>query len=119
MKVYLAGPYGARETIRGYAWQLRNEGFSCTSSWLEEQHEINAGTQGPAAALPDAAVSGHALQDLEDVNASGYTYAQIARRAGVDPTTVSKVMNGRRAGTVDTWDLILIAAGVELVAVVQ
>lgn len=48
------------------------------------------------------------------VTDSGLTHAEIARRAGLDRTTVSSVMSGRRAGTVDTWDLILTAAGVEL-----
>jgi transcriptional regulator with XRE-family HTH domain len=53
------------------------------------------------------------------VSDSGYTHAAIARRAGLDRSTVSNVLNGRRAGTVDTWDLILTAADVELVAVLS
>lgn len=48
------------------------------------------------------------------VHDSGLSHAEIARRAGLDRTTVSSIMNGRRSGLVDTWDLILIAAGVEL-----
>lgn len=56
---------------------------------------------------------------VEAVEASGYTHAAIARRAGLHRTTVSHVLSGRRAGTVDTWDLILIAADVQMVAVVS
>lgn len=51
---------------------------------------------------------------LTAVSDSGLSHTEIARRAGLDRTTVSSVMSGRRAGTIDTWDLILTAAGVEL-----
>lgn len=69
----------------------------------------------PSRRLPALATS---LREVmtQAVSDSGFTYAEIARRAGVDRTTVSAVMNGRRAGTVDTWDLILTAAEVTLVA---
>lgn len=45
---------------------------------------------------------------------TGLSQREIARRAGLDRSTVGYVLNGTRRGTLDTWDLILTAAGVEL-----
>jgi transcriptional regulator with XRE-family HTH domain len=56
---------------------------------------------------------------VEAVNASGYTHRQIAERAGLSVSTVAKALCGERAGQIDTWDLILTAADVELVAVLR
>lgn len=70
MRVYLAGPYGARAQLRTFAAILSSAGFPVTSSWLAETHEINAGTQGAATALDDATVAGHALADLKDIDGS-------------------------------------------------
>lgn len=68
LKVYLAAPYAARDTVRKhYVPDLERLGMLCVSSWLDEDHEINAGTLDAAADLDDATVSGHALDDLADV----------------------------------------------------
>lgn len=68
MKVYLAAPYASRSLIRMYAAHLRRErDMVCTSSWLQETHQINAGTQGAATALPDDQVAKHATDDLSNV----------------------------------------------------
>lgn len=84
MKVYLAAPYGSRETIRDYAAQLRRIGFTVTSSWLDEQHEINAGTQGAAVALSQEQVSQHAFDDLRDVDRSDLFVLFTAAAVGVE-----------------------------------
>lgn len=84
MRIYLAAPYGARDWVRGHAATLRDLGFEVTSSWLDEQHEINAGTQGAATALSDDTVAGHALQDLDDVEGSDLVVLFTAAAAGVE-----------------------------------
>lgn len=68
--IYLAGPYEARDVIAGehFAGSLDRVDSRCVSSWLTEEHEINEGTTGPATKLDDATVSGHALDDLVDIN---------------------------------------------------
>jgi hypothetical protein len=70
MKVYLAAPYGARDIIRGLLPDLADLDIVCTSSWLSETHDINDGTTGAALDLDDTTVSGHATQDLDDINDS-------------------------------------------------
>lgn len=48
------------------------------------------------------------------VSDTGLNSAEIARRAGLHRTTVAHVISGRHGGSLDTWDLILTAAGVQL-----
>lgn len=84
MKVYLAAPYAARETVRDYAAQLTRIGFTVTSSWLDEKHEINAGTSGAATALPDAQVAVHAASDFRDIDKSDLLVAITAKALGVE-----------------------------------
>lgn len=84
MKVYLAAPYGARESIRQYAFELTEIGITVTSSWLNEQHEINAGTQGAAIALSDEQVSDHAQTDIREVRDSDLLVLFTAKTAGVE-----------------------------------
>lgn len=67
MKVYLAAPYVARDQIRDYAAELTRIGYEVVARWLQEQHEITDGTTGPATALDDDQVAGHAHDDLHDV----------------------------------------------------
>ena len=50
MHVYLAAPYASRDQLRDYAAQLTRIGFTVTSSWLKESHEINEGTINAAPA---------------------------------------------------------------------
>lgn len=68
MKAYLAAPYAARDIVREYADELRSIGYTITSSWLDEKHEINSGTTGAATSLDDAQVAAHAHQDLIDIH---------------------------------------------------
>lgn len=56
---------------------------------------------------------------VQAVSDQGFTHRQIAERAGLNRSTVNKIMCGERAGQIDTWDLILTAADVELVAVLR
>lgn len=65
--IYIAGPYGARDQLRVYRDELRASGARVTSSWLDEDHEITAGTQGAATALSDEAVLEHASLDLREI----------------------------------------------------
>lgn len=67
MKVYIAAPYQSRDRIRAYAAELTRIGFTVTSTWLGETHEINEGTTGAATALPDEEVASHAYDDLRGV----------------------------------------------------
>ena len=48
------------------------------------------------------------------VSDTGLSQREIARRSGLDRSTVGRVLSGSRRGTIDTWDLILTGAGVEL-----
>lgn len=45
---------------------------------------------------------------------TGLSNRQIARRAGVHHSAVSHLINGSREGRIETWELLLQAAGVEL-----
>ena len=84
MRVYLAAPYGSRETIRGYASELTRVGFTVTSSWLEETHEINEGTQGAASALDPSQVAVHASTDLTDIDNSDLLVLFTSNAVGVE-----------------------------------
>lgn len=84
MKVYLAAPYGSRDTIRTYAAELREIGIAVTSTWLDEQHEINAGTQGAAVALSDEQVSQHAQADIREVRDSDLLVLFTAKAVGAE-----------------------------------
>lgn len=84
MRVYLAAPYGSRDTVRAYAEQLTRIGFTVTSSWLKGTHDINDGTQGAAAALPDAQVDQHARDDIRDIDKSELLVLFTAASVGVE-----------------------------------
>lgn len=84
MKVYLAAPYAARDTAKDYAAELARVGFTVTSSWLEEKHEINDGTTGAATDLTDAQVAVHAAKDLADIDVSDLLVAITAKALGVE-----------------------------------
>lgn len=70
MKIYLASAYQSREQIRAYAADLEDAGFDCTSTWLNEEHEINDGTVGAATELDDVTVANHVRVDLYDIRRS-------------------------------------------------
>lgn len=83
MKVYLAAPYGARDLLREYSAELKRVGFKVTSTWLDESHEINEQTTGPASGLPDAQVALHAAADLGDIDISDLLVVFTAASVGV------------------------------------
>lgn len=85
MRIYLAGPYSKREQLRAYGDELTRVGFTIASTWLEETHEINAGTTGAASALTDDQVSGHAMTDLLDVERSDLLVLFTAPSVGLAP----------------------------------
>lgn len=64
---YLAGPYAARTELAGYAEELRTIGYRVQCQWLDETHEITAGTTGPAREITAEQVNLHASQDLIDI----------------------------------------------------
>lgn len=70
MRIYLAAPYAARAQVRQYAAELERIGFTVTSTWLEETHEISSGTIGAATAVSDAEIAMHAAADLGDIDRS-------------------------------------------------
>ena len=71
MKVYLAGPYVARDYLRGVTVALGSQGVLVTSSWLHESADLaDAGTHGAAKALTDDEVREHVLTDLRDIEAA-------------------------------------------------
>ena len=84
MKVYLAGPYGARKTIAAYRDELHTIGIEVTSSWLAETTEINDGTTGAATALPDEQVAKHAQADLFDVKRADLLVLFTAESVGTE-----------------------------------
>ena len=83
MRVYLAGPYAARDRLREAADDLYFYGLTCTSSWLEETHAIDAGTIGAATALPEAQVARHAKSDLLDIDKSDVVVLFTAAAVGL------------------------------------
>lgn len=86
MKIYLAAPYASRDAIRTYAAEIRSIGITVTSSWLDEEHEINAGTEGAATSLTDEQVDKHAQADLRDIRESDllvlFTAAYVGTEGG-------------------------------------
>jgi len=84
MRVYLAAPYTVRDTVKQLAAELWRVGFTVTSSWLDETHDINAGTQGAATDLDDAAVSAHARQDMVDIDKSEVLVLFTAKSCGAE-----------------------------------
>ncbi|GAA5154684.1 hypothetical protein GCM10023340_38660 [Nocardioides marinquilinus] len=84
MRVYIAAPYAVRDTIKRLSADLWRIGFTVTSTWLDEAHEINAGTEGAATALDDDAVSAHARQDMADIDRSDVLVLYTAKACGAE-----------------------------------
>jgi nucleoside 2-deoxyribosyltransferase len=79
VKVYLAAPYAARDQVKDYAAELTRIGFTITSTWLNETHDINAGTTGAATGLSNDQVALHAAADLHDIDQSDLLVAITAK----------------------------------------
>lgn len=84
MRLYIAAPYGSRDTVRLYAEQLTHIGYTVTSTWLEETHEITPGTEGAAVELPDSQVDKHARDDIRDIDKSDLLVLFTAAVVGVE-----------------------------------
>jgi nucleoside 2-deoxyribosyltransferase len=84
MNVYLAAPYAVRDVVRGLAAELTRVGFTVTSTWLEEKHEITDGTQKAAADLSDEQVATHARQDFQDIDRSNLFVLFTAAACGAE-----------------------------------
>lgn len=108
MRVYLAAPYGSRDIVREYALQLTRIGFEVTSSWLNEQHEINAGTQHAASALSDDQVSGHAYDDLRDVERSHLFVLFTATAVGVEGGGGRHIETGYFVATAGASNIVVV-----------
>lgn len=88
LRAYLAAPYAARDRVRDYARDLARIGIDVTASWLDEQHEINAGTTGAATALDPAEVARHAATDLDDIERCDVLVLFTAASLGLDQADV-------------------------------
>lgn len=97
MRAYLAAPYGAREQVAEHARELVHLGIDVTASWLDEKHEINAGTTGAATALDPEEVARHAATDLDDIARCDVLVLFTARSLGFDPAEVAS--GGRHVET--------------------
>lgn len=84
MKVYLAAPYAVRDTVKQLAAELQRVGFTVTSSWLDETHDIKPGTEGAAVDLNDAQVAAHARQDFADIDKAGQFVLFTAKACGAE-----------------------------------
>lgn len=70
MRVYIAGPYAARDKLAEVRDMLHRDGHVVTSRWLNASREIHAGTVGTASDHDDETVKDHVLGDLDDVGAA-------------------------------------------------
>lgn len=51
------------------------------------------------------------------LSARGWSQLELAKRAGIKQATVSRLLTGERQGEPATWERLLAALGLELVAV--
>jgi nucleoside 2-deoxyribosyltransferase len=65
--VYIAAPFAARDGLRDFAQQLKRIGMECTSLWLLDESDIEAG-QGAAPTRDADEIRKEALADLDHVN---------------------------------------------------
>ena len=81
-KIYLAGRYGRREEIAGYAEELRRLGAIITSYWLAGSHDLD-GTED--AEQKTAKERMWAVEDLGDVDYANWLIAFTEHPDGVVP----------------------------------
>lgn len=68
MKVYIAAPYAARDHVRAWlTWLLPRTSLEVTSSWLDADHEIHAGTVDTAPDMPDEYAYQHSMKDCVEI----------------------------------------------------
>lgn len=68
MKVYLAAAYSARDILWGWLKpELESRGHEVTSSWLDERHELTAGSVGAALDASPEYLRKHIAGDILDV----------------------------------------------------
>ena len=108
MNIYLAAPYAARDTIRDYATQLTRIGYTVTSTWLDETHDITPGVEKAAPDLTDAQVAKHALQDLRDIDTSDLLVLFTAASVGCEGGGGRHVETGSALAQIGTDGLIVV-----------
>lgn len=70
MRVYVAGPYVARDMLRELIPYFVDAGHEVTSTWLQGTRTISPGTLGASLMSTNEEVHEHASSDLEDIDAS-------------------------------------------------
>lgn len=68
MKLYIAGPFAARDLLAQQAWVFEQSGHTITSEWLYGTRPITLGTVGTSPDSSDKEVRQHANADLEQVS---------------------------------------------------
>lgn len=69
VRIYMAGRYGRREELKGYAARLKGLGCTVTSRWLDGGYELDDNAPDPALAARWAA------EDLDDLHAADWLIA--------------------------------------------
>lgn len=67
LRVYLAAPYGTRDSLAQAATAIRDLGFVVVSSWLEEPFRMTPGSTGPAPDLKAETLLPIAVRNLVEV----------------------------------------------------
>ena len=70
MKVYIAGPYAARDLLAPAVVALEEAGHESTARWLDATHAITPGTINAALDQSDDYVRTHVAEDYEDIEAA-------------------------------------------------
>lgn len=98
MRIYIAGPYVARDYLRGVAAVLTAQGHTITSRWLHEEHELTPGVLAAAEALTDEQVRQHVLDDMADVEAATalVIFTADAIRAALPRVNPDRLTSGGR-----------------------
>ena len=68
MKIYLAAPYAARNSMRGITGMLEAEGHDVTSQWIWATHEIHTGVVDAAPEHADEYLRVQTADDLADID---------------------------------------------------
>lgn len=93
MKVYIAGPYAAREQLQVVADQIAATGkHTVNSSWLYGAKPIGPGTLGASLDETDDVVHSAVVQDLKEVQeAAVIVQFTAAAVVALDPTLLSSL----------------------------
>ena len=107
-RVYLAASYGRKDEVREYAYQLVKLGYTITSRWLTDNHEIPSALEVEAArdSIPLSG-SEFACKDVEDVKS-----ANILVMFSESPTSgVSRGGRHVEFGLAMAWEKKIVVVG--------